>query len=124
MGDRPLPPGQRAHPGAPPRFGLDAFLTQSIAGPPDWRLIIDGEVEAPIELGLDDVIGERRVDRTQDLHCVTTWTATDLAWSGRTFRDLWEAVIVPRARPKQEVAHVLAVAFDGYEAREHPARPP
>lgn len=116
MTERELPPGQRLLDGPAPRFGLDEFLFKSVAVPPDWRLIIDGDVEAPLELGLDDVIGAGRVDRALDLHCVTTWTATDLRWSGRTLHDLWQAVVVPRARPRPGVAHVLAVAFDGFQA--------
>jgi DMSO/TMAO reductase YedYZ molybdopterin-dependent catalytic subunit len=117
-----LPPGQRALDHAPPRFGLDAFLTRSVIVPSDWRLTIDGDVEQTIELSLDDILGdvlgakERRVDRTLDLHCVTTWTARNLGWSGRSFRDLWETIIVPRARPKPGVAHVLAIAIDKYQA--------
>jgi DMSO/TMAO reductase YedYZ molybdopterin-dependent catalytic subunit len=113
---RVLPPGQRALAGAPPRFGLDEFIKRSVAVPSDWRLLIDGDVEAPLELGLDDILAAGRTDRTLDLHCVTTWTATDLVWSGATFHDVWHRVIVPRARPKPGVAHVLATAFDGFQA--------
>lgn len=116
MSEHRLPPGQRALPGTPPRFGLDAYLQRSVSVPGDWRLTVDGDVEQPLELTLDDVIGSARADRTLDLHCVTTWTAVDLAWSGRTFRALWHEVIVPRAHPRPGVAHLLAVALDGYRA--------
>jgi DMSO/TMAO reductase YedYZ molybdopterin-dependent catalytic subunit len=116
MPERALPPGQRALGRAPPRFGLDAFLKRKVEVPAAWRLVVDGEVEQPLDLDLREVIGARRTERTRDLHCVTTWTATDLAWSGATFADVWREVIVPRARPKAGVKHVLAVALDGYQA--------
>jgi len=116
MRDHTLPPGQRAIDGAPPRFGLERFLRQRVTVPPDWALVVDGEVEAPITLSLDDIIGPSRVARTLDLHCVTTWTATDLAWSGRDFREFWNDLVVARARPRPAVTHVLAVAIDGYQA--------
>jgi DMSO/TMAO reductase YedYZ molybdopterin-dependent catalytic subunit len=116
MVERRLPPGQRALDGAPPRFGLERFVKRTVAVPPNWRLRIDGEVEAPLELALDEIVGEARVERTLDLHCVTTWTAPDLVWSGRAFQDFWEHVVVARARPRRGVAHVHAVSLDGFEA--------
>ena len=111
-----LPPGQRALDVPPPRFGLDKYLRRKAAIPQDFRLTIDGDVEQPLELRLDETIASTRTDRALDLHCVTTWTAVGLRWSGRPFRDFWHTVIVPRARPKANVAHVLAVALDGYQA--------
>ena len=114
--DRILPRGQRVLEGPPPRFGLDAYLTRSVDVPLDWRLVVDGDVEQPLALGLDELIADARVDRALDLHCVTTWTATDLRWSGRAFHDVWTRVVVPRARPRPEVAHVLAAGLDGYQA--------
>ena len=110
-----LPPGQRALDAPPPRFGLDRYLRRTVTVPDDFRLVIDGDVDEPLELGLDETI-TTRTDRALDLHCVTTWTATGLRWSGRPFRDFWQTVIVPRARPQANVSHVLAVALDGYQA--------
>ena len=114
MTGRRLPPGQKRLDGLPPRFGLDAYLTRTVAVPADWRLTIDGDVEEPCELGLEEVIESARVERDLDLHCVTTWSATDLRWSGRLFRDFWSEVVVRRIRPREGVAWVLAVALDGY----------
>lgn len=115
-GGRTLPAGQRPLRGGFPRFGLDTFLRQTVEVPGDWRLVVDGEVEQPIELGLDELLSDGRVERVLDLHCVATWSAVDLRWSGRPFRHLWDNVIVPRARPRATVAHLLAVALDGYQA--------
>jgi DMSO/TMAO reductase YedYZ molybdopterin-dependent catalytic subunit len=96
MIEHALPPGQVRLNGTPPRFGLDAFLHRAIEVPADWRLTIRGDVEAPLHLGLDELVGRFRIQRTLDLHCVTTWTATGLGWSGVSFADVWERLIVPR----------------------------
>ena len=110
-----LPPGQRAFPHPPLRFGLEVFLRQSVTVPSDFRLVIDGAVERPVVLTLDELFGTDRVERKADLHCVTTWTATDLLWSGRSLREIWHDTIVPRVRPNPGVAYLLAAALDGYE---------
>ena len=115
MSDRVLPPGQTRLRGPFVRFGLDRYLRRSVSVPDSLRLTIDGDVDEPLELALDEVLASR-VDRKLDLHCVTTWSAVDLAWSGRSFASLWREVILPRARPRVGVAHVLATALDGYRA--------
>ena len=116
MTEKASPPGQRplAHP--PLRFGLAVFLRREVNVPADFQLVIDGAVERPVVLTLDELFGTDRVERKADLHCVTTWTATDLIWSGRSLHKIWHDTIVPRVRPKPGVAYVLAAALDGYEA--------
>lgn len=108
-----LPPGQRALEGAPPRFGLDAYMRRRVVTPAGFKLRIGGELEAPLELSLDEVFPER-TEQVSDLHCVTTWSAVGLRWSGRPFRSFWEEVVVPRARPRAGVAWLRVRALDGY----------
>jgi DMSO/TMAO reductase YedYZ molybdopterin-dependent catalytic subunit len=110
-----LPPGQRARVGPPPRFGLDAFMRRRAVTPPDFALRIDGDVEQAIELSVEEIFAVR-AELTSDLHCVTTWSAVGLRWSGRPFRSLWEDVILPRARPHAGVAHLRVRGLDGYAA--------
>ena len=84
----PLPPGQRAGPLR--RFGL---LDSAAWGPdPSARpeVTIDGEIGEPLVCDIADLIG--RLGRRQiraDLHCVATWSATNLEWSGLGFTDYW-----------------------------------
>jgi DMSO/TMAO reductase YedYZ molybdopterin-dependent catalytic subunit len=110
-----LPPGQRARIGPPPRFGLAAYLKRSVAPPRDFALRIDGDVEQAIELSLDEIFVVRS-ELVSDLHCVTTWSAVGLRWSGRPFRSFWEDVIIPRARPRAGVGHLRVRGLDGYAA--------
>jgi DMSO/TMAO reductase YedYZ molybdopterin-dependent catalytic subunit len=56
-----------------------------------------------------------RIDCVADLHCVATWTATGLHWSGVSFRQFWEQVVVPRCEPAGAVA-VIARGADGVRA--------
>jgi DMSO/TMAO reductase YedYZ molybdopterin-dependent catalytic subunit len=83
--------------------------------PPDFRLRIDGDVEQAIELSVDDVFAVR-AESTSDLHCVTTWSAVGLRWSGRPFRSFWDDLVVPRARPHTGVAHLRVRGLDGFAA--------
>lgn len=110
-----LPPGQRAHVGPLPRFGLDKYLRRRAVTPPDFKLRIDGDVEHPIELSPDEIFAVR-TEQLSDLHCVTTWSAVGLRWSGRSFRSFWEDVILPRARPHPGVAYLRVRGLDGFAA--------
>jgi DMSO/TMAO reductase YedYZ molybdopterin-dependent catalytic subunit len=56
-----------------------------------------------------------RIDRVADLHCVATWTATDLRWSGVSLRQFWEQLVVPRCKPAGAVA-LIARGADGVRA--------
>ena len=110
-----LPPGQRVHAGPPPRFGLDTYMRRRAVTPPDFRLRIDGDVEQAIDLSLQEIF-DVRTESLSDLHCVTTWSAVGLHWSGRSFRSFWEDVIQPRARPHADVAYLRVRGLDGYAA--------
>jgi DMSO/TMAO reductase YedYZ molybdopterin-dependent catalytic subunit len=110
-----LPPGQRVHAGPLPRFGLDAYMRRRAVTPPDFRLRIDGDVERPLELTADEIFAVRS-ELLSDLHCVTTWSAVGLRWSGTPLRSFWEQVVVPRARPRAGVAHLRVRGLDGYAA--------
>ena len=81
-----------------PRFGLDAYMKRRAVTPPDFKLNIGGDVEQALELTPDEIFAVR-TELLSDLHCVTTWSAVGLRWSGRRFRSFWEEVVLPHARP-------------------------
>ena len=110
-----LPPVQRLHAGPMPRFGLDAYMKRRAVTPPDFELRIDGDLEQALGLTPDEIFAVR-TERLSDLHCVTTWSAVGLRWSGRPFRSFWEEVVVPRARPHAGIAYVRVRGLDGYAA--------
>lgn len=110
-----LPPGQHVLAGPLPRFGLDAYMRRRPVTPPDFELRIAGDVEQAIELSVGEIFGAR-VEVVSDLHCVTTWSALGLRWSGRSFRSFWDGVIVPRSRPHAGVAHLRVQGLDGFAA--------
>jgi DMSO/TMAO reductase YedYZ molybdopterin-dependent catalytic subunit len=110
-----LPPGQRVHAGPMPRFGLDMYMKRRAVPPPDFKLRIDGDVDQALELTPDEIFAVRS-ELLSDLHCVTTWSAVGLRWSGRPFRSFWEDVILPHARPHAGAAHLRVRGLDGYAA--------
>jgi DMSO/TMAO reductase YedYZ molybdopterin-dependent catalytic subunit len=111
---RALPPGQRRRRDFP-RFGRPFLAPPPV--PDDPVLVVTGAVEHELRLPLPELVETLpRVDRLADLHCVATWTATDLLWSGVPFRQFWEQVVVPRCRPADDAVAVTARGADGVHA--------
>jgi DMSO/TMAO reductase YedYZ molybdopterin-dependent catalytic subunit len=109
-GARTLPPGQHRRRDFP-RFGLPRLRPPAVPEHP--ALLITGAVEHELRLPLAEL--DRlvpRIEQVADLHCVATWTATDLRWSGVSLRRFWEQVVVPRCRPADAVA-LIARGADG-----------
>ncbi|OZM78198.1 molybdopterin-dependent oxidoreductase [Pseudonocardia sp. MH-G8] len=108
-----LPPGQRRRRDFP-RFGVPFLSRPPVPDVPE--LTVTGAVEHELRLPLADVLDALpRVERTADFHCVATWSATGLQWSGVSFRQFWEQLVVPRCRPAGAVA-VIARGADGVTA--------
>ena len=74
-----------------------------------WKLIVDGEVENPVELSWKDFMNLPQTEDVSDFHCVTTWSRVDVPWTGVRFADLAALVI-----PKPAATHVLCHAYDKY----------
>jgi DMSO/TMAO reductase YedYZ molybdopterin-dependent catalytic subunit len=109
----PLPPGQHAIEHLP-RFGQPAFVSRWPAIPPHPVLRLGGDIEEAVTLGLDALAALPRVEQRSDLHCVTTWSRCGLAWGGHRLRDVYEQLIVPRARPAPGVRHLSCLGLDGF----------
>jgi len=78
MAEGRLPPGQYLtrdlpvyHVGTVP-----PFLPES------WNLRLSGLVRRELDFSLADFRALPRIERTTDLHCVTTWSRYDLRWGG------------------------------------------
>lgn len=112
---RTLPPGQRAK-ATFPRYGLVHFAPRWPRPPADPRLLVLGDVAAPCELRLSTMAGLPRREQIADLHCVATWTRTDIRWGGYRFRDLYEKLVVGRAQPSAEVRYLWLKGADGFSA--------
>lgn len=74
-----------------------------------YRFRVWGEVDAPFELGWDELQALPRVDLTTDIHCVTTWSRYDNAWQGIAVRE-----ILQRAQPRASAKFVVAHSTTGY----------
>jgi DMSO/TMAO reductase YedYZ molybdopterin-dependent catalytic subunit len=110
--DARLPPGQ-FDVEAFPRFGLSQFARRFPRETDRIRLAISGDVGDAITVG--DELGDLpRVDATYDFHCVTTWSARGLRWSGVRFSDFYERIVAERARPAPGATFVVLTCQDGY----------
>jgi DMSO/TMAO reductase YedYZ molybdopterin-dependent catalytic subunit len=100
-----LPPGQRLVKDWPV---LDLGVQPEVT-PQKFRLDIDGLVEAPLSLRLDEFMALPQTESVSDMHCVTQWSRYDNQWRGVAAQEL-----LARVRPKPEAAHVIFHAHDGY----------
>jgi DMSO/TMAO reductase YedYZ molybdopterin-dependent catalytic subunit len=74
----------------------------------EYRLAVDGLVDAPLDLSFADLTAMRSVRVTRDFQCVTGWRVPDVSWTGIRLRDLLdEAGVHPDA------GAVRFVSFDG-----------
>ena len=76
---------------------------------PDWKLVINGAVEHPVELSWEDFLALPQTEDTSDFHCVTTWSKLDMNWKGVRLLDL--AALV---QPKDTATHIMCYGYDDY----------
>jgi DMSO/TMAO reductase YedYZ molybdopterin-dependent catalytic subunit len=66
----------------------DGFHFYSVTGsiPPwdrsSWRLAVDGLVDHPLSLGIDELRAAGLQQVTADFHCVSGWSVAGVRWSG------------------------------------------
>lgn len=75
----------------------------------EWKLILDGEIETPVELSWEEFMGLPQTEDVSDFHCVTTWSKLGIHWKGVRLIDL--AALV---RPKETATHILCYGYDNY----------
>lgn len=108
-----LPPGQTEIPDFP-RWGLPEYVLRGLDIPPRPTIGLGGEAQAPCAVALAELTALQRYEQTSDFHCVATWSRRGLLWSGYRFRDFYEQIVVPRARPEGGVRYVVLTGLDGY----------
>lgn len=77
-----------------------------LADPPSWRLVVDGLVERPLSLTLDDLMAMPRTSYTVKHHCVEGWSAI-ASWHGVPL-----AAIAERCGMRREARYVMFRSFD------------
>jgi DMSO/TMAO reductase YedYZ molybdopterin-dependent catalytic subunit len=100
-----LPPGQRWVE-RPIVYDIAPILAVDLGR---FRLRLAGEVENPVELSWEEILGLEKATVRADFHCVTTWSVPDLTWEGVLTR-----AIVQLVRPRPSVAWVIAHGREGY----------
>ncbi|SFS54897.1 molybdopterin-dependent oxidoreductase [Saccharopolyspora flava] len=112
--DRELPTGQRV--AQLERFGLPEFARRLAAVPERPVLTVQGAVRRPAQFDLAELLdGLPEHEQRSDLHCVTTWSALDLHWSGFRFRDL-AARIADAVHPHPRATWLMATGLDGFRS--------
>jgi len=93
-----LPPGQKPIKSIL-RWGIDhPGITRDIPNidKSEWRLIVEGEVENPLEISWDEFMRLPQIESISDFHCVEGWTVLECRWEGVPFSALVETV---RSKP-------------------------
>ena len=96
-----------------PRFGLSRFAPKFPANPDQIRFEIVGDVEKTLILE-GPFEGLSRQERTEDFHCVTTWSARGQKWGGVAFSEFFDKVVLQQARPEPGAELVVFRGEDGY----------
>lgn len=98
--------------GEMPRFGLTQFANRFPVQTQHPEIQISGDVGQDLT-----IMGEfSRLPLSQivaDFHCVTTWSSIGLKWEGVLFKDVFERLIEPLAKPHEEAQFVILKAQDG-----------
>src|SRR5207245_2298451 len=55
-----------------------------------WRLTVDGLVDQPLSLGIDDLLAARLQRVKADFHCVSGWSVSGVSWMGVSVPTLLE----------------------------------
>jgi len=88
------------------------FISRTVprlADPSAWRLTVDGLVERPLSLTLDDLIAMERTSYTVKHHCVEGWSAI-ASWHG-----VRVAAVAARCGLRPEARYIMFRSFDaGY----------
>jgi DMSO/TMAO reductase YedYZ molybdopterin-dependent catalytic subunit len=100
---RTYDPALRA-PSLPSYFISDQ--TPMLRDPASWRLTVDGLVEKPLSLSLEDLRRMPRASYTVKHHCVEGWSAI-ASWAGVPVSE-----IVLRTRPKATARYIMFRSFD------------
>lgn len=109
-----LPPGQRKVAGFP-RFGTHLHSPPPTI-PPNPTIDVTGPIAAPLTVALPDLERLPRVERVEDFHCVSGWSATRLRWGGVPFDTFYHRLIEPRLTTGATVTHLGFRGLDGYRS--------
>ena len=74
----------------------------------EYRLTVDGLVDRPLELSLDDLRSRPQTDLVRDFQCVTGWRVADVPWRGVKVSKLLD-----EAGVQASATHLRIKSFDG-----------
>ncbi|MCE4625891.1 MAG: molybdopterin-dependent oxidoreductase [Desulfurococcales archaeon] len=100
------PPGQKVV-SRNPIYAVEGI--QDYVG--EWALRIEGLVEKPLHLTLEDLYRMADEQRRADFHCVTGWSLKGKMWEGASLKET-----IKLARPKPGARWLAAVSSGGYTA--------
>jgi DMSO/TMAO reductase YedYZ molybdopterin-dependent catalytic subunit len=87
-------------------YSVTAQLPERSAA--DYRLTVDGLVERPLTLTLDDLLAMPQTDLVRDFQCVTGWRVADVPWRGVLLSHLLD-----EAGVRDGATHLRIWSFDG-----------
>ena len=93
------------------RFVIYAALGVPHIDPQQWRLKVDGIVNAPVEYTYDQLMALPQDSEVRTAHCVTRWSIKDVAWEGVKLKRLLEPAGV-----KPEADWLMFHCAEGYSA--------
>lgn len=74
----------------------------------EYRLTVDGLVDRPLELSLDELRSRPQTDLVRDFQCVTGWRVPDVPWRG-----VKVSLLLDEAGVQASATHLRISSFDG-----------
>lgn len=105
------PPSFNFAPGAQSAYGFTIYTVidgYPVFHPGSYRLTVDGMVDKPLTLTIDDILRMPAVREKRFYQCVTGWTVPDATWTGVRLSNLLDAV-----KPHASAGAVKFYSFDG-----------
>ncbi len=96
-------------------FRIDTALRVPRIDPGDWRLTIDGMVEAPVSVTFAELVAMPLEEHDITLSCVSNDVGGDLV-GGARWLGVRVADLIRRAGPRPEADMVLSTSVDGFTA--------
>ncbi len=87
-------------------YSVVGFLPRRSAT--DYRLVVDGLVDRPLNLGYADLLGMPPTRLVRDFQCVTGWRVSRVPWTGVQLHELLD-----RAGVKAGAKALIFTSFDG-----------
>jgi DMSO/TMAO reductase YedYZ molybdopterin-dependent catalytic subunit len=83
-----------------------------------YQLVVDGQVEKPLNLSYNDLKSLPQTEQVSDFHCVEGWSVQDIKWGGFRLEQILKKVSL-KPEAKYAIFHSLGETRSSPEGQKH-----